>query len=120
MPKQEFLRVDQRPVHIFPRLAFIGGTIDVIEHRLHFAIARRTRETYQEQFVENLSVRKLLGKQLADAVVGIAQAVIDGGAVDELQSLREVAIPFALAFASQFSSGLAKGLEERVIDFAVR
>jgi len=52
--------------------------------------------------------------------VRIAQAIVDGRAVDELQGLREVRVPFAFAFAGQFAGRLAEGLEERMIDFAVR
>ena len=42
MPEQEFLRVQQRPVYVFPRFAFIRrrGFLDVRQGRLDFVLLR--------------------------------------------------------------------------------
>ena len=61
----------------------------------------------------------LRGEQLADAVVRVAQLVVDRRAVDELQRLGEVAVALALALAGQLAGRLAERLQERVVDLAV-
>src|SRR5688500_3724050 len=48
MPEQELLRVDERPVHVFPGLALVHRAGDVVEHRLRLGLVGLARERVQE------------------------------------------------------------------------
>lgn len=41
MPEQEFLRIEQCPLHVFPGLTLVLRLVDVVEHGLDLRFLRR-------------------------------------------------------------------------------
>ena len=94
MPEQELLRVDQRPVHVFPRLALVRLPLATWSSAaLHLVLAGSARQRRQVQLVQDLRRRRLLrASSLPMRLVGVAQLLVDRRAVDELQGLGQVAV----------------------------
>src|SRR5262249_48400599 len=53
MPEQKLLGIEQRPLHVFPGLALVGGLADVFQHGLDFGFLRRPGERGQVNLLEH-------------------------------------------------------------------
>ena len=68
MPEQKLLRIDERPLHVFPRPTAIRRDADVAEHRAFLGRRRQTRQRRQEQIGDD---RRMFGA-LAERGINIA------------------------------------------------
>src|SRR5258708_10944236 len=68
MPEQELLQVDQGPLHVLPRLAFVGRLFQVAVEEFLFLVRRWPGNRRQCQLEQDFVVALLGGEQAADAV----------------------------------------------------
>ncbi len=119
MSKEKFLRVDERPLNVFPGLALVGAFGDVSQGQLAFSIVGQSGQCRHVEIIQYDSLAGLLGQQFANVIARIPKFLIDCGAVNELQCLGKVAVLLTLALAGQFPARLAEGFQERMIHFTI-
>ncbi len=91
----------------------------MIEQGRGFCLRGLARQGRQEKLGHDGAIVQFLPQQLANAIVGVPQAVVDCRAVNELQRLGQVAFSFTLAFASQLTRRLSEGFEKGMIGLPV-
>src|SRR5579872_911127 len=114
VPKQEFVRVEKRPLDILPSRALVIGLGHVFERRAGFVGQRRPRKRCQKQLADPIDIRKPAREEPADPIAGRAQLSKNKFAVSQLQRAGQVGVALALALAHRFARRLAERLEKRV------
>ena len=69
MPEEKFLRIEQRPVKVFPGLAFVRGFGDMAEGGSDFRFGGGASDRRKIEFAQDFLVGKLLGQEFASLLL---------------------------------------------------